>query len=101
MSDVKPSLDDWQKLAAKELKGRTAEDLTWQTPEGIAVKPLYTAADLEDLEEDVQVVQVTIGDEEEEVEPEFMVESFDEIEVEDELDVDALIEAAKHDEELV
>lgn len=58
-------------------------------------------ADLEDLEEDVQVVQVTIGDEEEEVEPEFMVESFDEIEVEDELDVDALIEAAKHDEELV
>lgn len=58
-------------------------------------------ADLEDLEEDVQVVQVTIGDEDEEVEPEFMVESFDEIEVEDELDVDALIEAAKHDEELV
>jgi len=49
MSDVKPSLDDWQKLAAKELKGRTAEDLTWQTPEGIAVKSLYTSADLDQI----------------------------------------------------
>src|SRR3546814_3565867 len=30
-------------LADKEVKGK---DLTWQTPEGIAVKPLYTAADV-------------------------------------------------------
>ncbi|MBO0903363.1 methylmalonyl-CoA mutase [Jiella sonneratiae] len=37
---------DWLDLAAKELKGRPVEDLTWQTAEGIAVKPLYTAADL-------------------------------------------------------
>ncbi len=36
-------IDDWAKLAAKEVKGK---DLTWQTPEGIAVKPLYTAADV-------------------------------------------------------
>ena len=43
-------LDDWRDLAARELKGQSAEDLTWQTPEGIAVKPLYTAADLEGLE---------------------------------------------------
>ena len=35
--------DDWQKAAAKEVKGK---DLTWQTPEGIAVKPLYTADDV-------------------------------------------------------
>ena len=35
--------DDWQKLAAKEVKGK---DLTWHTPEGIAVKPLYTAEDV-------------------------------------------------------
>ena len=35
--------DDWQKLAAKEVKGK---DLTWHTPEGIAVKPLYTADDV-------------------------------------------------------
>ncbi len=44
------TLADWQALAAKELKDRTAEDLVWQTPEGIAVKPLYTAEDLEGLE---------------------------------------------------
>ena len=36
-------IDDWQKLAAKEVKGK---DLTWHTPEGIAVKPLYTAEDV-------------------------------------------------------
>ncbi|WP_029934927.1 methylmalonyl-CoA mutase [Sphingomonas sp. UNC305MFCol5.2] len=44
MSD-KPSLDVWAKLAAKEVKDA---DLTWHTPEGIAVKPLYTAADAPD-----------------------------------------------------
>ena len=41
---------DWEKLAAKELRDRPLDDLTWMTPEGIAVKPLYTAADLENLE---------------------------------------------------
>ena len=46
----KKSLDDWQDLASAELKGRAPDDLVWQTPEGIAVKPLYTAADLEALE---------------------------------------------------
>ena len=35
-------IDDWKALAAKEVKGR---DLDWQTPEGITVKPLYTADD--------------------------------------------------------
>jgi methylmalonyl-CoA mutase len=44
------TLEDWRKLAAKELKGEGADSLVWQTPEGIAVKPLYTAADLEGLE---------------------------------------------------
>ncbi len=43
-------LDDWRALAAKELRDRNPEDLTWETPEGIAVKPLYTAEDLEGLE---------------------------------------------------
>ena len=38
-----PTLNDWQASAAKEVKGR---DLTWSTPEGIVVKPLYTEADL-------------------------------------------------------
>ncbi|ABD25256.1 methylmalonyl-CoA mutase [Novosphingobium aromaticivorans DSM 12444] len=37
------TLADWQAAAAKEVKGK---DLTWQTPEGIAVKPLYTADDV-------------------------------------------------------
>jgi methylmalonyl-CoA mutase len=41
---------DWAALAAKELGGKGADQLTWQTPEGIAVKPLYTAADLEAIE---------------------------------------------------
>jgi len=36
-------IEDWQAAAAKEVKGR---DLTWNTPEGIAVKPLYTAEDV-------------------------------------------------------
>jgi methylmalonyl-CoA mutase len=41
----KPALDAWAALAAKEVKDA---DLTWHTPEGIAVKPLYTAADAPD-----------------------------------------------------
>jgi methylmalonyl-CoA mutase len=46
----KRSLPDWQALAAKELGGKPAESLVWQTPEGIAIKPLYTALDLERLD---------------------------------------------------
>jgi len=47
----KKSLADWQKLALKDLgEGGQIDALTWQTPEGIAVKPLYTEADLEKLE---------------------------------------------------
>ncbi|PXA99542.1 methylmalonyl-CoA mutase [Nostoc sp. 3335mG] len=42
MSD-KPTLDQWAAAASKEVKGR---DLTWHTPEGIDVKPLYTADDV-------------------------------------------------------
>ena len=43
------SLDDWRALCSKELKGKEPESLVWQTPEGIAVKPLYTQADLSGL----------------------------------------------------
>jgi methylmalonyl-CoA mutase len=39
----KPTLETWQAAATKEVKGR---DLTWRTPEGIDVKPLYTAEDV-------------------------------------------------------
>jgi methylmalonyl-CoA mutase len=41
---------DWEKLAAKELRDKPVSSLDWMTPEGILVKPLYTAADLENLE---------------------------------------------------
>ena len=43
-------IDRWRELATKELRGRDPEELVWQSPDGIAVKPLYTAADLEGLE---------------------------------------------------
>ena len=41
----------WAEAASKDLKGSDPADLVWDTPEGIAVKPLYTAADLEALGE--------------------------------------------------
>src|SRR5471032_1266198 len=46
----KKTLADWEKLAAKELRDKPVSALDWTTPEGIVVKPLYTAADLEGLE---------------------------------------------------
>ena len=41
--------DEWKTLAEAELKGRSPDELTWQTAEGIAVKPLYTEADAQGL----------------------------------------------------
>ncbi|MEO0500086.1 MAG: methylmalonyl-CoA mutase family protein, partial [Pseudomonadota bacterium] len=38
---------DWQAKAAKEVRGK---DLDWETPEGITIAPLYTAADAETLD---------------------------------------------------
>ena len=46
---TKKTIADWQALAEKELK-RPADALTWHTPEGIDVKPLYTADDIADIE---------------------------------------------------
>src|SRR3979490_494893 len=43
-------LNDWEALAAAELKGKPLASLDRETPEGITVKPLYTEADLEDIE---------------------------------------------------
>ena len=45
MSDIKK----WAEFGAKEIK-KPVESLNWKTPEGILVKPLYTAEDLEGLE---------------------------------------------------
>ena len=54
MSDSKKAsaedLAAWDALATKQMRGRSPQDLVWNTPEGIPVKPLYTAADLEGLE---------------------------------------------------
>ncbi len=47
MSDEK-TVKDWQGLAEKELK-RSPESLVWHTPEGIDIKPLYTAEDTKDI----------------------------------------------------
>ncbi|WP_412066791.1 methylmalonyl-CoA mutase [Rhizobium sp. SYY.PMSO] len=41
-------LEVWRSMAERELKGST-EALTWRTPEGIDVKPVYTAHDLEGI----------------------------------------------------
>jgi methylmalonyl-CoA mutase len=40
---------DWEKLAAREVKAPNTDALVWLTPEGIPVKPLYTAEDLAGL----------------------------------------------------
>ena len=40
----------WREAAARELKGSSVESLNWKTAEGIVLKPLYTASDLEELD---------------------------------------------------
>jgi methylmalonyl-CoA mutase len=45
----KKTLEDWRALASKERKGESLEEMLWSTPEGISVKPLYTADDLKGL----------------------------------------------------
>ena len=46
----KPSLEQWEELATKERKGKSPDELVWHTPEGIDLKPLYTAQDTNGLE---------------------------------------------------
>jgi methylmalonyl-CoA mutase len=49
-SEFKPAtLSDWEKAAAKSLKDKPLSSLNWVTPDGITVKPLYTAADTANL----------------------------------------------------
>jgi methylmalonyl-CoA mutase len=43
------SLDAWARAAAKSAPGGDVTALNWLTPDGITVKPLYTAADLQGL----------------------------------------------------
>nr|WP_315848337.1 methylmalonyl-CoA mutase [uncultured Rhodoferax sp.] len=55
MTDQNPefktaTLEQWAKAAAKSAPGGNVDALNWITPDGIAVKPLYTAADTADLQ---------------------------------------------------
>jgi len=45
----KATLDAWAQAAAKSAPAGRVEALDWVTPDGITVKPLYTAADTRDL----------------------------------------------------
>ena len=49
-SENKDAKARWRDLATGELRGRSLDDLTWKTLEGIDVQPLYTADDVDGLE---------------------------------------------------
>lgn len=49
MSDPAATLQDWLRAAAKSAPGGDVAALNWVTPEGLTVKPLYTASDLQGL----------------------------------------------------
>ena len=49
MVDANATWSDWRRLAEKELGQRPVGELDRHTPEGIDIKPLYTAADLEQI----------------------------------------------------
>lgn len=49
VSDKAAELKSWEELATKQMKGRHPSDLTWDTPEGVPIKVLYTQADTEKL----------------------------------------------------
>ena len=46
----KPNYNEWVEMATKQMKGKSPDSLTWKSPEGIDVKCLYTAADLEGMD---------------------------------------------------
>jgi methylmalonyl-CoA mutase len=46
---AKYSISDWEKAAAKSAPGGDLNKLNWLTPDGITVKPLYTAQDTASL----------------------------------------------------
>ncbi len=42
-----PEYEKWKALATKQMKGKPVESLRWESPEGIAIEPLYAAEDIE------------------------------------------------------
>ncbi|MGA1677428.1 MAG: methylmalonyl-CoA mutase [Pseudomonadales bacterium] len=49
MADARKTRADWEALAQKELGKEPLGGLTWRSPEGIDIKPLYTAEDLDNI----------------------------------------------------
>ncbi len=47
------NINSWKDIASKELKDKSLEEHFWETPEGIKVKPLYTADDLKELNHEI------------------------------------------------
>lgn len=47
--NAKPSLSDWRDVASKQMKGKSPDELTKVSAEGIDVKALYTQEDLEGM----------------------------------------------------
>ena len=43
-------IEKWRALAAKEMRGTDPDSLTWNTLEGIPVKPLYTEEDIKGID---------------------------------------------------
>ena len=48
--EKKYTLEEWQALATKQMKGLTPEEMEWHTPEGVPIKVLYTQEDVKDLQ---------------------------------------------------
>jgi len=44
-----PEYQKWFEMASKQMKGKTPDDIAWKSPEGIVIKPLYEANDIEGL----------------------------------------------------
>lgn len=53
-------MEQWQKLAAKELKGQPIEDLTWKTTDNIAISPVYGQDNLPGLPPYTRGVRATM-----------------------------------------
>ncbi|MEP5760075.1 MAG: methylmalonyl-CoA mutase [Litoreibacter sp.] len=48
--DNQSAKNEWAERATKELRGRPLDDLTWSSPEGIDIAPVYTEDDVEGLD---------------------------------------------------
>ena len=48
---LKQKISKWNEKAQKERKGKLVDNLTWTSPEGIKIKPLYTKEDLQDIDD--------------------------------------------------